>query len=211
MYRDTLIIDQDLSRFISNDLIGLYLNYGYTVQQHENLSSKENNFISRAGFYPRIYGTHKNILISNDRLFDNKCWAHDNFNSRALYYGYNSWFKYGFIVNASAEGQTFNQMIFGSLTSVGDSIPYDWVDYETEFQLSRHFPFYDTDRFWITPEYRENKWDFNVPTCETGLGTEGYEEDSNMRGIWMKTLIVYKGNSLKFVGDIISKNIVSNS
>jgi hypothetical protein len=211
MYRDTIIIDQDLTNQIVQGEIHLYINLGYTIQNHENLSSTENQFLSKTGFSPDIYGSFKNMLISNNRTFDDMTiWLHDNIEERCLYYGMDSWFKYGIVISGVTEGQTFNQMIFGSIITISDEIPFSYIDYETEFQYTRHMPFYNEEMFWITPEYKENKWDFTVPTCITGKSA-GYDTDSNMRGIWMKTMFVYKGHEHKFIGDVISKNIISNS
>lgn len=210
-YRGIIIIDQSLSNHITKDGIHLYINEGYTIHNHENISSSENNFISRVGFSPDIYGSFKNMLISNNRMFSKiKMWFHNDNEVRANYYGMNTWFKYGIVVSGVTEGITFNQMIFGSMMTVSDETPFSYIDYETEFQYTRHFPFNDEEKFWITPEYKENKWDFTVPECISGKGA-GYEADSNMRGMWMKAMFVYKGNTLKFVGDVISKNIISNS
>jgi hypothetical protein len=58
-------------------------------------------------------------------------------------------------------------------------------------------------------EYIENKWNCTIPTCQEGW--DGYDIDSNMRGLWMKMLFIYKGEKSKSIGDIISKNVLSLS
>ena len=37
----------------------------------------------------------------------------------------------------------------------------------------------------------------------------GYLPDSNMRGVWLKTLFIYKGKNNKYIGEIINKNVLS--
>ena len=204
LYNNILTLDQ----FMTTGSIVIILNKGFTLSYNEKLSSTENDFITRLGISPDIYSFHKGAIMSCNRdIIDEDVYSHDNKLQKHTFYGFNSWFKYGIVVNNGQQGITHSQTIFGSFMVTSDEEPFDVVDYETEFQKCRHYPFIDNTRFWVTPEYKENRWDFTVPENETT--NNGYLPDSNMRGIWLKTLFIYKGENFKYIGEIINKNVLS--
>ena len=192
--------------------VTMLVNYGYTLNYAEKISNDEIRFITRVGISPDIYMSLNDILSTNDRLFDvdrGKVWFHDNKAQKHVFYGFNSWFKYGVVINNSQEGRTDIQAIFNNIALTSDKEVFDVVEFETETQECRLNPFYDEDRFWLTPEYSENKWVFTVPEALITKQDWGYEADSNMRGIWMKMMLTYKGEKEKYIGEIISKNVLS--
>lgn len=204
LYNNILTLDQ----FMTTGSIVIILNKGFTLSYNEKLSSTENDFITRLGISPDIYSFHKWAIMSCNRdIIDEDVYSHDNKLQKHTFYGFNSWFKYGIVVNNGQQGITHSQTIFGSFMVTSDEEPFDVVDYETEFQKCRHYPFIDNTRFWVTPEYKENRWDFTIP--ENEITNNGYLPDSNMRGIWLKTLFIYKGENFKYIGEIINKNVLS--
>ena len=199
-----------LSSFDVSGTIVLLLNKGFTLSYNEKLSSTENDFITRLGISPDIYSCHKMAVMSLNRdVSYQDIYSHDNKLQKHTFYGFNSWFKYGIVTtnNSSESKATFIQAIFYNFIVTSDAEPFDVVDYETEFQKCRHYPFIDNVRFWVTPEYAENRWMFTIP--ETNIGTGQYEAESNIRGIWLKTLLIYKGEKEKYIGEIINKNVLS--
>ena len=199
-----------LSSFDVSGTIVLLLNKGFTLSYNEKLSSTENDFITRLGISPDIYSCHKMAVMSLNRdVSYQDIYSHDNKLQKHTFYGFNSWFKYGIVTtnNSSESKATYIQAIFYNFIVTSDAEPFDVVDYETEFQKCRHYPFIDNVRFWVTPEYAENRWMFTIP--ETNIGTGQYEAESNIRGIWLKTLLIYKGEKEKYIGEIINKNVLS--
>jgi len=206
LYNNTLTVSG--LRIPNNASVYITYNYGFTLSYNEKISSAEVDFITRLGISPDIYSSLKDVIMtSNNDLFPSNVYSHDNILEKHTFYGYNSWFKYGIVVNNGATQATHTQTIFGSFMITSDEEAFDVIDYETEFQKCRHNPFMDITRFWVTPEYKENRWDFTVPENETT--NNGYLPDSNMRGIWLKTLLIYKGKNSKYIGEIINKNVLS--
>jgi hypothetical protein len=196
----------------SSGNINGYLNCGYTLNYSERLSNNEEGieFITRVGISPDVYMSLNNVLMSTDRLFDTNgsvVWSHDNVAEKARFYGRNAWFIYEIIVNNAREGKDFMQSIFGSFVVTSNNVPFSNVDFQTENQQCRHNPFIDNSKFWVIPEFSENKWSFTIPEADNTVNE--YDIDSNMRGTWLRARFVYKGIANKYIGEIINKNVLS--
>lgn len=191
----------------------IYINRGYTLSYNEKLSSIENDFLTRVGIAPDIYLKLNTDLISCIyNIGKEQTWIHNNNDEKCKFYDYTSWFRYGITSNVSQienVGPKDYQLIFSNFVVLSDKEPFDNIDYETENQETRSYPFYNEEEFWCLPEFLENKWIFTIPTAKNAINE--YDVDSNMRGTWLRTLLVYKGNKEKYIGLIINKNIVSYS
>jgi len=113
--------------------------------------------------------------------------------------------RVGVIINgiSSEEGLNSIQKMFVSSKVTSDEEDFIRALFSTEFQQSYLFPFLNEIRFWELPYYSENKWEFNIPVQITG--SQGYDENAQMRGIWMKLELHYRGDSKKYIKDIITK------
>ena len=121
------------------------------------------------------------------------------------FFGINYEMRIGVIINGiqSKEGLNSIQKMFMSSIITSDENEFIRAIFETEFQKSHLDPFINEIRFWELPNYSENKWEFNIPVSKTG--NKGYSEESQMRGIWMKLELHYRGSDKKYIKDIITK------
>lgn len=80
--------------------------------------------------------------------------------------------------------------------------------YETQNQISEHFPWYvgDEVNFWRDPKYEENLW--RVPIIRTQQTQDPvnniYEVDSRIRGRWLKIRLEYKTKSNIFIKSVLT-------
>lgn len=75
------------------------------------------------------------------------------------------------------------------------------VYYETENQRGVMMPFYDVNRFWLTPEHLEQKWKFPI-MMKSDAADDVYFTNSEMRGTYLKTTLIYQQQIPTFVKSI---------
>jgi len=188
--------------------ITLLVDLGFTYYY-----SEIGGYLAQASFLPTIYSLYNEHIVSTDRLMDDnssKVWFHNNSSERAQYYGYNGWFKLGFILNASKESLHTIQKMDSSLVVSSDPEPFDKFECWTEFQYGEMSPFVSPVRFWNNPEYSENKWSFNVPVQSSVL-KQGYSPGAQIRGTWIEMLLTYRGTVPKYINMIFTKYTLSFS
>jgi hypothetical protein len=154
----------------------------------------------------------RSLYINPDNEFSERTiYVHDEQSNSCEYYGIRHHAILSIIQNgAGNEGLNTVQKMFMSSLIISSENPFFKVMYQTEFQYSLLFPFIDENRFWLLPEYTENKWEFNHP-LQISPEDEGYEEEAIMRGIWMIMELHYRGVSQKYINEIINKVQISIS
>ena len=77
------------------------------------------------------------------------------------------------------------------------------IEWSTEFQDGKQFPFRDKKRFWSDPEYKEHH--YHVPIMiNQQAKTDAFEPESSMQGTWLKTTITYKARVSTYIKNIMT-------
>lgn len=189
-----------------------------------------------ASFYAnkgeRLFSFSHNITNATDRR---NLWEHNKGGYQNIYNIIEP-FELTFIVNGLAEQQNtaqFEKEFHAHLITMCPEI-LESMSWETEWQTSTKNPFLNVDEFWSNPEYFEHTWrvtvmpnskvtnngplDIALPDSDSDVLPERdfyiFEDDSNMRGKWLKVTLRYTG--VPYKGTITSanmlyiKNIITN-
>ncbi|MFP4046161.1 MAG: hypothetical protein ACLFT4_00195 [Bacteroidales bacterium] len=176
--------------------------YDETMKYFHTIRSVPDHWISGKN----ISAVKRNpIDLNNEEIPEVGIFVSDEDANYGEFFGIINEMRVGVIINAvsSEEGLNSIQKMFISSKVTSDEEDFIRALFSTEFQQSYLFPFLNEMRFWELPYYSENKWEFNIPAQRTG--SQGHERNAQMRGIWMKLELHYRGDSKKYIKDIITK------
>lgn len=189
-----------------------------------------------ASFYAnrgeRLFSFSHNITNATDRR---NLWEHNKGGYQNIYNIIEP-FELTFIVNGLTEQQNtaqFEKEFHAHLITMCPEI-LESMSWETEWQTSTKNPFLNVNEFWSNPEYFEHTWrvtvmpnskvtnngplDIALPDSDRDVVPERdfyiFEDNSNMRGKWLKVTLRYTG--VPYKGTITSanmlyiKNIITN-
>ena len=181
--------------------VSLLLDNSFTI-----IFDEKSNCFYESTMSPNMY-ISGNILrsIKIDSNNTNDIYIHDDGNN-LQFNSYNHLMELGIIVNGAGREDNLNsiQKRYDSSLIISDENEFEQINYITEFQNTELNPFIDDNRFWNNPEYNENKWEINIPVQENE-DNNGYEEEAQMRGIWVKVLMRYRGLTQKYIKEIITR------
>ena len=193
-----------------------YNNVAKTLMYNEDLDF----FVGEVGFVSPFYLTLNNdfysVFWNNSVNNCNKIYRHDIDSKIQTFYGTTGNFNLSVIVNGlSEDNNTVNySKRFASLEIEASEVGFTEIKYNTLKQIGIHDSFDVNDsRFWIAPTYAEGKWKFPIQSQTNGSefysGNE-YNNESEMRGEWLKININYNGNERQFIKSIITNYEISN-
>ena len=165
-------------------------------------------------FTPDIYMTIDDDTFSPSKWDNNNIWLHD-VGAYSTFYGYINRSKLGIVVNGVNEKVGMLRKIYKNIEIDSNEVYFNRLYYSTEYQVSEHYPFNDTDRFWLTPEYKEDKWvlpvnvSTNNDTSPTYPRAHGYNSLSYMRGMYLRVLIEDMTDDMRYIKTIITDVINS--
>lgn len=198
-YKDFIfsVIDEanESKTFVYNELIGGYIgNYNWNSPLYFNL---KNDF----------YSAKKDSVSDANSLY-----IHNSANvDPCNFYGVDYDWKLSFIVNGnqSEQNSSMYSKHFHSLEIEMSQYGLKEVYYYTEQQTGYHDNWDQNDsRFWLAPEYSENKWKFPIKPQTNPTDTLPVNEfniDSYMTGTYMKVTLIGDSNNKVFI-----KNIITN-
>jgi len=157
---------------------------------------------------------HHTMSDQSEYIIDNKVYRYnipitkegkDNYN---VFFGEQKTFSLSFIVSGISEDPQTNAVklkkVFESLLIECKDEPLFRILYETMYQTGTYEFQTDGAQFWLNSIYEEHK--YSVPVVvQTGPNEDQFEENSQMRGLWMKITIEYKGAK-----DIEIKSVETN-
>jgi len=150
-------------------------------------------------------------------LSTTQMWEH-NIGKPLNFHGKQFPLEIDFIINGKSEkdASNYEKEFKGHLINMCPE-ELNHIEWETEYQYSKKYPFIDNDEFWTNPEYKENVWRLPVlpnqkttpegPLNVTEFNT--FETNSNMRGQWIKVHLSYTGKNLFFIRNVITNFIIS--
>lgn len=181
-------------------------------------------FTGNAPFIPYTYFNINDDLFTSRRDLASKINRHDIDGKMQMFYGELTPFKISFLVTGIEGEKNFYNIdkVFKSMRIEMTEIELTQIIYETESQISTYTFLSEEndagDSFWLHSEYQENEW--QVPVfVQTETKGKDYDDDSDMRGHWMKVTLVYDPGSLTvdtgaiaiYIKKVITDFITSNS
>lgn len=159
-----------------------------------------------------------NALLSDRHILDdamqwtldNKVYKYNTGNPNT-FFGNISTVKLSFVVNGIGEDKNdFSKMvkIFRALEVECKRYAFSIIRYETLYQGGVYTFDEDTKDFWCIPEYKEHRWYVPI-TIQTTGEEDDFEEDSEMRGLWMKVTLEYQGNDELDIRSILTEFDIS--
>jgi len=175
--------------------------FGRARPSHEpvtlGFNEKLNFFLGNYSHVPYFYISTKERLFSV-RYSDKKTvLIHDVDDKPLIICGDPQEMKLSFIVNGLQEEQSAAdfEKVFNALKLEMPKLELLQILYETESAYGTYTFLTKTsdpnNHFWLHSEYLENEWDVPV-IMQTESKGKDYENDSNLRGHWLKITLVYK-------------------
>jgi len=155
--------------------------------------------------------TNRNTLSST------QLWEH-NIGQHLKFHGKQFPLEMDFIINGKSDKDASNyEKEFQSHLINMCPEELNHIEWRTEYQYSKKYPFINEDEFWSNPDYKENVWRVPVPPNQKTI-PEGplnvtefntFETNSNMRGQWIKVHLSYTGKNAFFIRNVITNFIIS--
>lgn len=171
-----------------------------------------NAFIGEYSFTPNIYININKDFFSNNGV---DIYRHniDDINYLTTFYGTKYKGQISFIVNG---GQRYSDIekIFTNLGIESIDNPFSRILYETAYQQGIHngdtSDDFQTVEFWRNPEYNVRRWELPI-FVQTSVQDNVFEQDSDMRGAWLKVTVEYLKNMPQQIVKTITKFIIGKN
>ena len=115
------------------------------------------------------------------------------------------------VAGVGDKGLQFLTKLFDNISIHTNHIPFNYIKFETENQKADKIPFDSLGiEFWSDPEWLENKYYMPIQ-CSNIPNDNEFEDDSQMRGTYLKVTMAYRGREQKYIKSILTEFTISEA
>ena len=169
-------------------------------------------FVGEYSFGSHIYPNIRNELYSFNLEKPHNAYRHNQIDDYLTFYNREDEAVLSInVAGVGDKGLQFLTKLFDNISIHTNHIPFNYIKFETENQKADKIPFDSLGiEFWSDPEWLENKYYMPIQ-CSNIPNDNEFEDDSQMRGTYLKVTMAYRGREQKYIKSILTEFTISEA